>query len=144
MKKLIPMIPVAMLILAGLACFSFSTANIQNATLARDPDATERTTVFAPDETVYAVMELRNAPEDTELQAIWYAVEVPNTEADTELGRSDEIESTSGEIWFSFFPRDGWLPGRYRVEILLNTLVDQTLTFEIQETATTPPEETQE
>ncbi len=132
MKKVMPFIPLAALIIATLACsFNFSTANIENARLARDTDGQNQTTVFVPDETVYAVLDLRNAPEDTELQAVWYAVDVPDVDADTELGRSDEIESTSGAVWFSFYPRDGWVPGTYKVEIILNTVVDQTLTFEI-------------
>lgn len=136
MKKNSSLIPLMLIAFSILAC-SFSTANIQNETLARDRDGNDQTTVFAPDETVYAVLELRNAPEDTELQAIWYAVNVPNIEADTELGRSDEIESNSGDVWFSFFPRDGWLPGTYRVEILLNTVVEKTLNFEVAATSET-------
>lgn len=128
------LLPLLALLIATLACsFSFSTANIANEGLARDEAGNDRTTQFLTDETVYVVMELKNAPDDTTIQALWYAVDVPDVEAETELGRSDELSSGSANVWFSFFPQDGWLPGTYRVDLLLNTIVEKSLTFEVTE-----------
>lgn len=132
--KTLAFIPVLMLMIGALACsFSFSTASIDNEALARDSAGRDKTDIFDVDETVYAVLDLKNAPEDTTIQAIWYVVEVDGIEPNTELGRSDELEASSAEVWFSFFPDSGWVPGAYKVELILNTTLDKTLSFTVQD-----------
>ena len=70
-------ITVLALFAASLACgVSASTANISDAYLARDPEGTDPTTVFLPDEPFYLIVELANAPDDTVVKAVWVAVDV--------------------------------------------------------------------
>ena len=128
------LLPIFALLIAALACsFSFSTANIDNARLARDADGNDTSAQFNADETVFVVFDLKNAPEDTEILAVWYytTVDTDGVETHTELDRSETINTSSAEIWFSFLPQNGWQAGTHRVDLVLNTVVEQTLTFEI-------------
>lgn len=123
---------VALLISASLACeFSFSTANIDEAYMAKDADGNDKTSTFGQSAgAVYAIIELKNAPDDTELKAIWYAVEVEGQEPNSEILDYD-ITGGDGQYNFSL-TNDALFPvGKYKVEILLNDEVEKTLEFEI-------------
>lgn len=115
------------------ACeFSASTANIASATLARDETGTQPTTVFAQPETFYLVVELANAPDDTTVRSVWYAVDVGDVAPPNTLIDEAELESGSGTLYFNLTPESLWAVGDYKVEIYLNDELDQTLTFEVQ------------
>lgn len=124
---------IGMLVLAGIACsFSFSTAKIENVRLARDEAGNDRTDTFAPTDTVYILFDLKNAPDDTTVKAIWKIVEVEGEEPNTEIGESDELETGSGSIWFSY-DRETALPdGRYKVEIYMNDERETTKEFTVE------------
>jgi hypothetical protein len=110
-----------MLVLAGIACsFSFSTAKIENVRLARDESGNDRTETFGPADTVYVLFDLKSAPDDTTVKAIWKVVSVEGMEANTELGESEELETGSANIWFSYDTEAALLAGRYKVEIYMN------------------------
>lgn len=123
-----------MLVLASIACsFSFSTANIENVRLARDEAGSDRTETFAPTDTIYVLFDLDNAPEDTKVKALWKAVEIESMEPNAEIGESDELETGSAEVWFSFVPGAEGLPeGRYKVEIYLNGERETTKEFSVE------------
>jgi hypothetical protein len=115
------------------ACeFSASTANIANATLAKDEAGTQPTTVFAQPETFYLVVDLANAPDDTTVKASWYAVDVGDVAPPNTL--IDEAELTTGTniLFFNLAPESLWAVGDYKVEIYLNDELERTLTFEVQ------------
>ena len=122
---------VALLLAASLACdFSFSTANIDKAYMATDKDGNNKTSKFSQSDTIYAVLDLKNAPDDTELKAIWYTVEVEGEEPNSKILDSD-ITGGDGQYNFSL-TNDGLFPiGTYKVELLLNDKVEKTLTFEV-------------
>ncbi len=130
-----------MMLLAILACnFSFSTAKLENIRLAVDEDGNNKTTTFTMTDTVYIVMDLENAPDDTEVSAVWIVVDAPDVEPGTRLGdvdptTDDEIvtlETGSGSLWFSMEPASFNLPpGKYKVEISLNGEREATLEFDI-------------
>ena len=67
---------IVLLIATILACdFSASTANIDDAKMTKDSEGKQSTTIFAQDETFYAIVEVANAPDDTKVKAVWMVVE---------------------------------------------------------------------
>jgi hypothetical protein len=123
---------IALLILTALACsFNVSTANISEATLAKDPDGTQPTTTFTQDEVFYCVVELANAPDDTKVKASWTAVEAEAMAPDFLI---DEAELTSGDgtLTFDLTNDSLWPVGKYKVDLYLNDKLDRTLEFQVQ------------
>jgi hypothetical protein len=118
--------------LAMLACsFSASTANVSSATLARDPDGAEPTTVFGQEDIFYLIVELANAPDDTLTKATWTAVEAEGTDPDFLIDES-ELEHGSGKLTFNLENDNLWPAGRYKVDLYLNGELERTLEFEVQ------------
>lgn len=119
------------LVLASLACGgSFSTANVSNAYTSADPNGGSSTTVFAPDQTFYLVVELANAPDDTVLKAVWYGANDNPSVADYLI---DQAESTgSGGTVFNLSNNAAWPAGPYKVELYMNGELSQTINFEVR------------
>jgi hypothetical protein len=124
----------AFLILALTACsFSASSANISDAKMARDQDGKNPTKTFSPDEPFYCIVELSNAPNDTEVRAVWTAVKADGAKPNTEI---DEAKTTSGsgQLQFNLSNEGPWPTGDYEVDLYLNDAKKPTksLTFEVQ------------
>jgi hypothetical protein len=114
-----------------LACnFSASTANIADAKMAKDPDGQQVTTAFAQADPFYALVQLRNAPADTTVKAVWFAVEAEGTDPNFKI---DETSLTSGDddLQFSLTNDGPWPIGTYKVELYLNDELDRTLEFSV-------------
>ncbi|MBA4420054.1 MAG: hypothetical protein C0391_02795 [Anaerolinea sp.] len=124
---------VALLIgIITVACgFSASTANISSAVMSADDTGSQQTSVFSQDATFYAIIELKNAPDDTTVKAVWTAVDVVDTEKGLVI---DEFSMTSGDatIPFSLSNDNLWPTGKYKVDIYLNDELNKTLEFEVQ------------
>jgi hypothetical protein len=126
------LLAVLVLVAAALACSgSFSTANIEEAWMAADETGEERTTVFDQEAVIYAMVDLRNAPDDTTLKAVWTAVEAEDTDPDF-LITETEFTSDDGLIHFLLENDFLWPLGKYKVDIYLNGELDQTLRFEVR------------
>ena len=122
------------LMAVALACgFSVSTANVKEAFMAREVDGlAEPTTTFAPDEVFYCLVSVANAPDDTVVKAVWYAVDIPGVEANFLI---EETEFTGGgDIPFELSNDQYWPDGSYKVEIYLNDKLDTTLEFSVDST----------
>lgn len=133
-RNITPLLLAALVLLAAtLACGgSFSTANIENAWMATDPDGENQTTVFSQDAIFYAIADLKNAPDDTKLKAVWTVVNAQDTEPNLVINES-EITSGDGQVYFQLENTDYlWPVGQYKVDIYLNDTLDKTLTFEVQ------------
>jgi hypothetical protein len=119
-----------LMLLAIVGC-SFSTANIKDATTARDYDGTDPTITFAQDEIFYCVVDLANAPDDTTVKASWTAIDVEGADPNTFI---DESELTTGSNSLHFqLSNDGlWPVGTYKVDLYLNGELDRTLEFEVK------------
>ena len=131
-NKLRVLFAVLALVLATLACeFNASTANISDAYTARDNQGADRTTVFAQDDIFYAIVQVANAPEDTVVKVVWYAVSTQDFEPNLLL---DQVETTTSDasIPFKLSNEFLWSIGTYKVEIYLNGTLDRTLNFEVQ------------
>ncbi len=109
----------------------FSTANIQNAELAKDSAGTEKSTEFEPNDTVYALVTLANAPDSTKLKAVWTAVDVGDAAPANQLIDQVELEAGDGTHFFNLSPSSPFPAGSYKVDIYLNEELNQTLDFAV-------------
>jgi hypothetical protein len=114
---------------------SFSTANVSEAYMASavDPNTYEplvKTDVFAQSTTteIYATVLLRNVPSDTEVSAIWYHI----TSGSSVPSANNIIADSDMWIDFSLSSPGGFAAGDYKVDILLDGEVEQTLYFTVQ------------
>ncbi len=121
-----------------LACaFSASTANIRSATLARDAAGEEPTTVFAPEDIFYCIVDLANAPDDTKVRATWTAVDVEGSPPNTFIDET-ALTTGSGQLNFDLSNVTPWPSGKYQVALYLNDELDQTLEFEVRNETAAP------
>ena len=123
----------ALALLASACEFSVSTANIANAYMAADPDGNTPTTTYAPDAIFYAIVDLANAPDDTQLRAEWVAVNAEGTEPNFFITEAS-IQSGDDRITFDLTNEAGflWPNGSYRVDLYLNDELDRSLEFSVQ------------
>ena len=133
-RKVAPILfALIVLIISQLACnASASTANIKNAWMDTTEEGNNPTTVYSQDAIFYAMVDLKNAPDDTKLKAVWTAVDAQDTEKNLALTES-EITTGDGLIHFQLENKEYlWPAGQYKVDIYLNDALDKTLTFEVQ------------
>ena len=123
---------ILVLMLVSLACeFSASTANIKDAYLARDEAGSAKTTIFAQDDLFFCIVQLANAPDDTTVKAVWYAVNAEGVEPNLLIDEYS-ITTDDGLIPFSLSNNMLWPLGTYKVELYLNDKLDRTLEFEVR------------
>ena len=116
--------------LAAAGC-SFSTANIADATMAKDADGKQPTTVFAPTDTLYCVVRLENAPEGTKVKSVWTCVSAPgvsNHEIESAELVPDSIDATMN---FKLENDQPWPAGKYKVDLYLDGERDRTIEFSV-------------
>lgn len=127
------LLAVAVLAVTALACgFSASTANFQQAYMAYDSAGTQATTVYGPEDVFYAIVDLANAPDSTEVRAVWTAVNVTGESPNTLI---DEVSIQSGDAVLTFdLANTGmlWPSGSYKVDLYLNGELETTLNFQVQ------------
>jgi hypothetical protein len=113
---------------------SFTTANVSEAymTSGISPSSGEpidHTDIF-PEQTtvVYAAAYIKNAPDDTQVTAIWYHIPTNSSLA------SEDVLSVDGNTWvsFSLTSPNGFTPGAYKVEILIDDKVAKTVEFQVE------------
>ncbi|MFO7945161.1 MAG: hypothetical protein R6U51_12775 [Anaerolineales bacterium] len=122
----------SILMAVTIACgFSFSTANFDSTKMALDPEGEQPTTVFSPQDTFYAVVDLENAPDDTAVRAEWVAVDVEGEESDFMI---ESTETTTGSNQFHFYLENDspWPAGDYQVNLYINDELQETLEFQVQ------------
>ncbi len=116
----------------ALACsFSATTANIPEAYMASDAEGSIQTTVYPQDATFYAVARLANAPEDTEVRAVWIGVDVEGEEPNTQI-HEVSITSADGYLTFDLFNDLLWPLGDYRVDLYINGELETSIDFQVQ------------
>lgn len=75
---------------------------------------------------------MRNAPDDTQISAVWTAVKVDGAEPNLYL---DEVSTISGSNVLTFELANSllWPAGRYKVDIYLNGKLEKTIEFDVIE-----------
>ena len=92
------------------------------------------TQIFPPGQSiVHAVVTLLDAPADTRVKAIWSALDVGEmASADRVLAEYEVVAEGSPNLDFTFQAEgEGFPPGRYRVEILVNGRPERVLDFRV-------------
>ena len=132
-KRMSPLWIVALaVLLAATACGgSFSTANIEEVWTSSDLDGNSRTSTFGQDEVFYVQVDLRNAPDDTQLKATWIAVEAEGTEPNFLIQETDFVTG-SGLVHFDLSNTNLWPKGSYKVEIFMNGDLQETVNFTVE------------
>lgn len=132
---------IVLVAITASACnFSFSTANITRAVLAKDVqgdtfEPVDPTSTFPPDQPVInLVVSVANAPSDTKVKTVWTAVDVGDAApANTKIDEAEVTLDASGNAHFTLSsPSSGvWPVGKYKVELYLNDKLDRTLDYNI-------------
>ena len=135
-KRTLPiLLAVFALMAASLACAFGGKLGLSNARTAFDEDAAQPTSVFGPNDAIYVVADLSNAPVGTVVVSKWYYVSVegmdPNTLID-EANLSIDQDNFSGTVHFFFPAGSDWPLGTYAVELYLNGELIQTVNFSVQ------------
>lgn len=127
-------------VIAAGCNFSVSTANIQQAILAKDVkgdnfEPVDPTSTFKTDQPVInLVVTVANAPSDTKVKTVWTAVDVGEAApANTQIDEAEVTMDDSGSAHFTLSVPDSgaWPVGKYKVEIYLNDKLDRTLEYTV-------------
>ncbi len=131
-NKLPILIGLLVIVLSVLACSgSVTTANIADAWMSTDEEGNNRTTVYTPNAVFYVQADLRNAPDDTKLKAVWIAVDVEGVDPNLTIYET-EFVSGSGLVHFSLSNDNPWPQGKYKVELYLDDKLAKTVEFEVK------------
>lgn len=92
------------------------------------------TTVFPPNAIFHAVVRIQTAPANTKVGIVWYATDVGNAvPCNTRIGEPYELTADgTRNIDFTMKPATVWPPGAYRVEILVNGVLDRVVSFSVK------------
>lgn|SRR5690606_12794615 len=138
-KKFTMVLAVLTLVLVQLACaFGGGEPTLSNSRTAYDQDGVQAASTFGAFDTVFVVSDLKNGAAGNVVTSRWYAQNVdgldPNyflDEADINVTEADA--PFNGVIYFYFQPpTGGWPSGTYKVEVLFNGVLSDTVTFNIQ------------
>jgi hypothetical protein len=111
---------------------------ISGVTMARDTKGEDKepvnpTTTFQSKSIFHAIVALKSAPDNSKITAAWYVVDAGNAAApNTKIDSTDLTTNGTRNIDFSLTPTDSWPVGAYRVDILVNGVLDQTVTFSVK------------
>ena len=135
-KRTLPIIlSLFALIASSLACAFGAKLTLSNGRTAFDEDGKQPTSVFGPNDAIYAVADLSNAPVGTVVNSKWYYVSVDGVEPNTLIDEAPitiEEDGFTGTVHF-FFPADSnWAVGTYGVELYLNGALIQTVNYSVQ------------
>ena len=131
-NKLPIILAITALVISTLACGgNFSTANIGDAWLANDAEGNNRTTTFSQEDTMNLFVDLKNAPDDTEIKVAWIAVEADGVDPNYLLNETN-YTSSDDVVHFDLSNDNLWPVGSYKADVYLNGKLDRSLTFEVQ------------
>ncbi len=89
-----------------------------------------RTGEFLPNETVHAVVAVKDAPPNTKFRAVFFAVDAGGaTICNVKVGETEQTQSGSGNLDFTASPPGNWALGKYRVDIYVNGTLDHTANY---------------
>ncbi len=93
----------------------------------------DATTVFAPTDTIHAVVQIVNAPAGTKFKAVWLVTDVGDAAApNTQIAEYELTAEGSRNLDFTLAPNNQWPAGTYRAEVYVNGSLAQTAKFSVQ------------
>jgi hypothetical protein len=133
--RLLPvLLAIASLVASSLACALGGELSLTNARTAFDQEGQQVTSTFSPNDTVYVVADLANAPAGTVVSSKWFALDVEGMDPNELIDEGDisiTQESFSGTVYFYFPPSTPWPSGSYAVELYLNGTLTTSVTFSV-------------
>jgi len=123
----------ALLMVVVLAC-SMSTANLSSLKVSKEKGATSETSSFGPNDTIYVVGTVSNAPGKVKVKGLLAFEDVAGQTAGPIPGLEKTLDlDGSGTATYTFTPPPaGWPAGKYKVEV---TLMDDSGTQKDQKTS---------
>jgi hypothetical protein len=115
-----------------------SSGYITDVILARDVEGEEKspvdpTTVFGTDSIIHAVVKIEDSPAGTNYSAEFYVVDVGSAADPGSLITSTDLEADGTRyIDFNLTPTTSWPVGTYRVDILVNGVLDQSVEYTVE------------
>src|ERR1051325_8615688 len=122
----------ALLLGAVLAC-SMSTANLSSVKVSKDKSGSPENSTFGPNDTLYAVGTVSNAPGKVKVKGALAFDDVEGQKPGPIPGLEKTLDlEGSGTATYTFTPPpDGWPKGKYKIEV---TLMDDSGTQKDQKT----------
>ena len=111
-----------LLLAAGLACnYSATTANISDLKLGKGQGATQETTSFGANDTVYAVATVSNVPDKVQVKGRLAFEDVEGEKPGPIPGLEKTLDLPgSGTASYTFTPPpSGWPKGKYKIEVIM-------------------------
>jgi hypothetical protein len=91
------------------------------------------TTIFNSSSTIHAVVNIKDAPVGTNFTAEFYVIDVGDAADPNSLFSSIDLAADgTRNLDFSLTPTTSWPAGSYRVDILVNGVLDQSLEYTVQ------------
>jgi hypothetical protein len=102
---------------------------IFGAYLSQDENGEHKTESFSPVQTIYLFFNLRDPSGLNQVRIVWSAVEVPGFKTGAIINQTDDVIR---EDTFSIQAnKNPWDSGKYKVDLYLNEILDETIEFEI-------------
>ncbi|MDE3088790.1 MAG: hypothetical protein KGJ80_05340 [Chloroflexota bacterium] len=99
-------------------------------TRGEEKEPVNRTGEFLPNETVHAVVTLKDAPPNTKFRAVFFAVDAGgSTICNAKLGESEFVAGGAKNLDFTLKPSANWALGKYRVDLYVNDALDHTANY---------------
>jgi hypothetical protein len=138
-----PVLVSVLLVSAALACsIDISTAHLENARLYKTAARDDSTRSFAPDDTVFCIVDLKDVEDTLPVRAVWSQNREPGetggedsqnaNPVSTPLGEKN-LDQGSGQLIIEIPPpENGWPKGSYTVELYLDGDKKETLPFSVK------------
>ena len=109
------------LLLAIVVACSMSTANLSGLKVGKDKSVSSETSNFGPNDTVYAIGTVANAPGAVKVKGLLAFEDVAGQTPGPIPGLEKTLDLPgSGTATFTFTPPpDGWPKGKYKIEVTL-------------------------
>ena len=118
-SKMTIVFAVLALMIAALACGA--PAGVSNIYMANDKDGNNKTTTFAPTDTVYVFFDVNQIEAGTKFQIRWYVLDVEGQDPNEPIAVTDyNYENDSTILAHIESTGDGLPVGSYKVEIYMN------------------------
>ncbi|MBV6395478.1 MAG: hypothetical protein HFACDABA_01054 [Anaerolineales bacterium] len=128
------LLAIVALVSASLACAIGGELSLSNARASFDQEGKQATTTFSPNDTVYVVADLSNAPLGTVVTSKWFALNAEGMAPNELIDEADinvNEDNFSGTVYFYFPPSAPWPSGSYAVELYLNGALTTSVTFSV-------------
>lgn len=122
------------LIASTLACGTSAPAGVSNPILSTDEQGTNKTTTFAPTDTIYLSFTINQVDKGTSFDVKWYALNLSGQDPNTPFFTSNVIyDGSSNTMYAHINSTTGGFPvGQYKVAIYMNGSKEAEQTFSIQ------------